>query len=119
MTTKQAHDALLAVMRTAFRLIDDGEGKKAARLAPDAMAALRQLDLHLTGKDGCRSQDEPRIAGAPQPPGKGWRRGCQPLRDGRWTWLLSMPPLQPPAPTCRVWKHLSERLDDLLPTENA
>ena len=60
-----------------------------------------------------------RVAGAPQPPGKGWRRGCQPLRDGRWTWLLSMPPLQPPASTCRVWKHLSERLDDMLPTENA
>ena len=57
--------------------------------------------------------------GAPQPPGKGWRRGCQPLRDGRWTWLISLPPLAPPAPTCRVWKHLSERLDDLLPTENA
>jgi hypothetical protein len=62
MTTKQAHDALLAAMRSAFRLIEDGESKKAARLVPDAMAALRQLDLHLTGKDDCRSQDEPRIA---------------------------------------------------------
>lgn len=53
----------------------------------------------------------------PKPPGVGWRRGCQPLRDGRWTWLLTLPPLTPPAPTCRVWKHLSERLESLLPTE--
>jgi len=28
----------------------------------------------------------------------GWRRGCQPLRDGRWTWLLTLPVRSPPPP---------------------
>lgn len=60
MTTKQAHDALLGIMRTAFALLD--EGKPAAHLVPEAVAALRQLDLHLTGKDDCRSQDEAHVA---------------------------------------------------------
>ncbi len=34
----------------------------------------------------------------PRPPGVGWRRGCQPLRDGRWTWLLTLPVRSPPPP---------------------
>ena len=30
-------------------------------------------------------------------PGNKWKRTCQPLKDGRWAWMLTLPPQEAPA----------------------
>jgi hypothetical protein len=30
-------------------------------------------------------------------PGSDWKRTCQPLKDGRWAWMLTLPPREVPA----------------------
>ena len=59
MSAQQAQDALLRLLEDAFGLLM--EGKNAAHLVPQAAAALRALDLGLTGKEGCRNNDEERL----------------------------------------------------------
>ena len=59
MSAQEAYDALLSALRRGFEHAERGED--ATHLVPEAARALRQLDLHMTGNDDCRSQDESRL----------------------------------------------------------